>query len=203
MEWLTLGGGCATRIRRGQVGRAVFLDRDGVLVRSLVRNGKPFSARRPEDLEILPGAAAACAAFRRAGLMTVVVTNQPDVARGDVAVEDLSAMHDVLVSRISVDAVLCCPHDDNDGCDCRKPAPGLLLQAARRWNIELSASVMVGDRWRDIEAGARAGCRTVFVDAGYNEKSPAGQDLTVGCLYEAVPWVLTTTASRMEQFDDA
>jgi D-glycero-D-manno-heptose 1,7-bisphosphate phosphatase len=179
--------------------RAVFLDRDGVLVRALVRNGRPFSAQKPEDFVILPGAAEACAALRRAGLMTIVVTNQPDIARGHLAAEVLSMMHDELVDRLSIDAVLFCPHDDDDGCSCRKPAPGLLVEAARRWNIALSESVMVGDRWGDIEAGLRAGCRTVFVDAGYREQQPKAQNLTVECLSEAVPWILTTTMARTEQ----
>ena len=177
--------------------RAVFLDRDGVLVRALIRQGRPFSVRRPEDLEILPGAAEACSAFREAGLLTIVVTNQPDVARGDLALGDLSAMHAALVDRIPVDAVLFCPHDDTDGCPCRKPAPGLLLEAAGRFGISLSQSVMVGDRWRDIEAGARAGCRTVFVDAGYHERQPEPPDLTVTSLAEALPWILQTTKPEM------
>lgn len=172
---------------------AVFLDRDGVLVQAVVRDGKPFSARHPDDLEILPGAAEACAAFREAGLLTIVVTNQPDVARGDLAADTLSAIHEALIGKIPVDAVLFCPHDDSDGCPCRKPAPGLLFEAARRFGISLPHSVMVGDRWKDIEAGARAGCRTVFVAAGYDERRPDTQDLTVRCLTEALPWILTMT----------
>jgi len=176
---------------------AVFLDRDGVLVRALVRRGKPYSARHPDDLEILPGAAETCAALRRAGLLTIVVTNQPDVARGDLALGDLSALHDALFDRIPVDAVLFCPHDDRDGCLCRKPAPGLLIEAADRFGISLSRSVMVGDRWRDIEAGARAGCRTVFVEARYRERRPEAPDLTVGSLAEALQWILEATKPEM------
>jgi D-glycero-D-manno-heptose 1,7-bisphosphate phosphatase len=172
---------------------AVFLDRDGVLVQALVHDGKPFSARDADDFEIVPGAADACAALRTAGLLIVVVTNQPDVARGDLSIEALSAMHEALLDRIPVDAVLFCPHDDGDSCPCRKPAPGLLFKAARRFGISLPQSVMVGDRWKDIEAGARAGCRTVFIDAGYDERRPDRQDLTVTCLTEALPWILTTT----------
>jgi D-glycero-D-manno-heptose 1,7-bisphosphate phosphatase len=131
--------------------------------------------------------------------MTIAVTNQPDVARGDLAIEDLSVMHESLLGRIPLDAVLFCPHDDADACSCRKPAPGLLLEAAGRYGISLLQSVMVGDRWRDIEAGARAGCRTVFVDAGYDERRPETPDLTVTCLAEALPWILSTTGSGMER----
>lgn len=178
--------------------RAVFLDRDGVLNRALVRDGRPFPPRRPEDLEILPGAVEACASLQRAGFLLVVVTNQPDVARGSLSVDALSALHEALVTRIPVDAVLWCPHDDADGCSCRKPAPGLLLQAAERFGIDLRHSVMVGDRWRDVEAGQRVGCRTVFVDAGYVERRPEDPDLTVASLAEAVPWILETCGCREE-----
>jgi D-glycero-D-manno-heptose 1,7-bisphosphate phosphatase len=175
--------------------RAVFLDRDGVIVRALVREGRPFPPRRLEEIEIIQGVPEACAALVRAGLHLVVVTNQPDIARGLLTLEELSAMHEVLTSRIPVDAVLFCPHDDADQCQCRKPAPGLLLEAARRWNLDLEASVMIGDRWRDVEAGRRAGCSTVFVDAGYTERAPEGQDLTVSSLSDALPWILERCAS--------
>lgn len=176
--------------------RAVFLDRDGVLNRALVRDGRPFPPRRPQDLEILPGVSEACASLRKAGFVLVVVTNQPDVARGTLSAEVLSALHEELVSRIPIDAVLWCPHDDDDGCSCRKPSPGLLLEAAERFSLDLRSSVMVGDRWRDVEAGERAGCRTVFVDAGYTEQRPEGPDLTVTSLAEAVPWIMSHAGCR-------
>lgn len=175
--------------------RAVFLDRDGVLTRAIVRDGKPFSPRRREDLEVMGGITEACTALREAGLLLVVVTNQPDIARGSLAVDELVAMHEDLVGRIPLDGILYCPHDDTDGCSCRKPAPGLLLQAAHRFGIDLRNSVLVGDRWRDIDAGRRAGCRTVFVKAGYLERGAEGQDLTVTSLPEAVPWILATCGS--------
>lgn len=176
--------------RFGAARRAVFLDRDGVLNRAVVVDGKPYPPRRLEDLEILPGVIEACCSLRAAGYLLIVVTNQPDIARGDLTVEALSAVHATLTSRIPLDAVLFCPHDDSDGCSCRKPAPGLLLQAADRFGIALDKSVMVGDRWRDIEAGRRASCRTVFVDHGYAEHLPEGQDLTVASLPDAVDWIL-------------
>lgn len=172
--------------------QAVFLDRDGVLVKAIIRDGRPFSPRSRTELEIMPDAADSCLALRRAGFVLIVVTNQPDVARGQLSPADLSAMHEELISKIPLDAVLFCPHDDNDGCDCRKPAPGLLLSGADRWGVELAGSVMVGDRWRDIEAGRRAGCRTVFIDAGYAERRAEGADLTVKSLTEALPWILAT-----------
>ncbi len=169
---------------------AVFLDRDGVLNAALVRDGRPFPPQRLEDWQILPGVPDACKQLRSAGLLLIAVTNQPDIARGLLTERDISVLHRVLLTRIPLDEILVCPHDDSDACDCRKPAPGLLLEAADRWGVELARSVIVGDRWRDIEAGKRAGCWTVFVDAGYAEQAPKGQDLTVSSLAEAVPWIL-------------
>jgi D-glycero-D-manno-heptose 1,7-bisphosphate phosphatase len=122
----------------------------------------------------------------------IVVTNQPDVRRGKQRPEVIEAIHDVLRSRLAIDDVRVCPHDDEDACACRKPAPGLLVDAARDWGIALASSVMVGDRWRDVEAGRRAGCRTVFVDGGYAERRPTDPDLVVQSLHAAVPWIIAT-----------
>lgn len=169
---------------------AVFLDRDGVLNRAFVRGGRPYPPARLEDLEILPGVAEACAAMRRAGLLLIVVTNQPDLSRGTQTLAAVDAMNALVRERLQVDDVRVCPHDDADGCACRKPAPGLLLSAARDWNIALPTSVMVGDRWRDIESGRRAGCKTVFLDRGYSERRPESPDLIVAELPDAVLWIL-------------
>ena len=176
--------------------RATFLDRDGVLNRALVVDGVPLPPTSVADLEILPGVERACRELRDAGLMLIVVTNQPDVARGTQTMTEVKELNDELASRLPLDEIRFCVHDDPDQCDCRKPAPGMLLDAAREHGIELDARVMVGDRWRDIEAGQRAGCMTVFVDWGYPERSPQGQDLTVRSLEEAVPWILERTSKE-------
>jgi D-glycero-D-manno-heptose 1,7-bisphosphate phosphatase len=102
----------------------------------------------------------------------VIVTNQPDVAKGLIAPETLSAMHARLALRLDPDAIEVCPHDQAAGCDCRKPKPGMLLRAAARLRIDLSRSFMIGDRMSDIEAGQTAGCRCIFVDRGYREGKP-------------------------------
>jgi D-glycero-D-manno-heptose 1,7-bisphosphate phosphatase len=174
--------------------RAVFLDRDGVLNRSHVVDGVPRPPDSPQDLELLPGVEDACRTLHEAGLLLIVVTNQPDVARGTQTLETVEAINRELSARLPLDEIRVCPHDDADECDCRKPAPGLLLDAAREHEIELESSVMVGDRWRDVEAGRRAGCGTVFIDSGYPERPPEGPDLTVGGLGEAVPWILERSA---------
>ena len=136
---------------------AVFLDRDGVLNRSIIRDGRPHPPSTLEEFSILPGVLEACETLRRAGFVLLVVTNQPDIARGvqDRAVVD--EFHEILLRTLPIDAVYVCPHDDVDRCECRKPGPGMLLEAARDLNLNLGGSVMVGDRWRDVEAGRRAG----------------------------------------------
>ena len=177
-------------VRGSQPVRAVFLDRDGVLNRAFVRSGRPYPPARVDDLEVLPGVAAAVERLREAGFRTIVVTNQPDIARGTASRSSVDEINRSLRSVVPVDEVLVCPHDDADGCACRKPRPGLLIDAAARLGIDLSASVMVGDRWRDIEAGRQAGCRTVFVDRGYDERRPEGSDAEVPDLPAAVAWIL-------------
>ena len=170
--------------------RAVFLDRDGVLVRAPVVDGRPHSIRRVEELELEDGAFAACAALRAAGFLLVVVTNQPEIARGNVSRAAVDTIHARLRELLPLDDVRVCPHDDADGCACRKPKPGLLLDAAREHGIELERSFMVGDRWKDIEAGRNAGCTTVFLNREYSEAMPDHPDVTVRDLGEAVDWIL-------------
>jgi D-glycero-D-manno-heptose 1,7-bisphosphate phosphatase len=171
---------------------AVFLDRDGVVNRAPVRAGRPTSPAGVGELEVLPGVPEACARLRAAGFALIVVTNQPEVARGRLSREVVEAIHDCLRRRLPLDDIRVCYHDDADGCACRKPKPGMLLAAARDWGIDLARSVMVGDRWRDIEAGRRAGCRTVFIDYGYVEPRPEDADFETDSLLSAAEWILAT-----------
>jgi len=151
---------------------AIFLDRDGVLNEVTLKAGKPHPPQTLAELVILPGVEDALKKLHQAGYLLMVVTNQPDVVRGAQSKQVIEAMHDYLKQCLPLDAIYTCYHDDHEHCDCRKPLPGLLQQAAEEWSIDLSQSWMVGDRWRDIEAGQRAGCRTVFIDYGYAEKQP-------------------------------
>jgi D-glycero-D-manno-heptose 1,7-bisphosphate phosphatase len=171
--------------------RAVFLDRDGVLNAAVLRDGIPRPPGDVDEVNVLPGVDGACNRLRTAGFELVVVTNQPDVARGTQTMEAVRRINDALLMTLPLDEVIVCPHDDADGCACRKPKPGMLVDAAQRRGIDLSASFMVGDRWRDVEAGVRAGCRTVFVDRGYDERS-VQPDATVSDLGEAAVWILET-----------
>ena len=173
---------------------AVFLDRDGVLVESTVRDGVPQPARSLEELQILPGVEQACDRLREAGFVLIVVTNQPDVARGTLTADAVEEMHRELRQALPLDDVAVCFHDDADRCDCRKPQPGMLLAAAERWGVDLAASFLVGDRWRDVEAARRAGCAAIFVDRGYAETIASEPDATVRNLEEAAEWILRLTS---------
>jgi D-glycero-D-manno-heptose 1,7-bisphosphate phosphatase len=176
----------------------VFLDRDGVLNVAEERNGCRHPPSGPDDVKLLPGVIEACQRLRNEGLVLVVVTNQPDVARGTQKLPVVNAINERLQSRLRLDEVVVCPHDDKDGCACRKPKPGMILAAADRLGLDLGASTMVGDRWRDIEAGRAAGVATVFVDRGYHEQQPAQPDHVAAELIDAVPFILGRAQARGE-----
>jgi D-glycero-D-manno-heptose 1,7-bisphosphate phosphatase len=168
----------------------VFLDRDGVINRAIVRDGRPYPPDRVEDLEVLPGVSDALARLKAAGFALVVITNQPDVARGRQTAEVVNAMHERLVALLPIDEFRVCWHDDEDACECRKPKPGLITRPPV---YDLPRSVVVGDRWRDIEAGRRAGClAAILVDYGYDEGPPVTPDVRVRSLAEAADWILST-----------
>ncbi len=172
-------------------GRAVFLDRDGVLNEAVLRDGHPYPPSNVEDLRLVPGAAAALALLKAAGFELIVVTNQPDVARGARSRLAVEAMNAALNATLPIDEFCVCFHDDAERCGCRKPKPGLLKDAALRRGIDLRRSFMIGDRWRDIDAGAAAGCRTILIDRQYRERGPKHlPDCRVSSLSAAVSWIL-------------
>lgn len=182
--------------------KAVFLDRDGVLNRAIVRDGKPYPPANADELEILPDAPEALAALKAAGFLLLVATNQPDVARGRQQRSVVESIHEKLRGALPIDDFLVCYHDDRDGCDCRKPNPGLLLQAATRYHLDLPACYMVGDRWRDIEAGQAAGCSTVWIDRGYAERGPSpAPGVRVNSCLEAARWILQRAGSNKLNID--
>jgi D-glycero-D-manno-heptose 1,7-bisphosphate phosphatase len=170
--------------------RAVFLDRDGVLITAIVREGRPYPPGSLAEMTLLSGVEDACARLRKSGFLLIVVSNQPDIARGAAASGEVAAINAALQAKLGLDEVCVCPHDDADACACRKPKPGLLLAAAERWKIDLANSFMVGDRWRDIEAGRAAGCRTVFIDYGYAERRPDAPDMVAPSLAAIVPEII-------------
>ena len=172
--------------------KAVFLDRDGVINANLVRNGKPVAPTDLAEFRILPGAANAVRLLKDAGFLAIVVTNQPDVRTGLTSKATMEAMHDEIRRQIPVDDFFICFHVDADNCSCRKPKPGLILDAAKKYNIDVASSYIIGDRWRDILAGQAAGCRTIFVDYGFVQDRLATADQTVKSLAEAAEFILKT-----------
>lgn len=165
--------------------RAVFLDRDGVLVVPEFRDGRSFAPRRLADFRIYEDAAAATALMKAAGYRLVVVTNQPDVGYGHIAVADVEEMHRRLFAALPLDALEVCYHRRDENCECRKPKPGMLRQAGKRLDIDFSRSFMIGDRGSDVLAGRALGCRTIFIDLGYVDEDPKGPDFRVVSLSEA------------------
>jgi D-glycero-D-manno-heptose 1,7-bisphosphate phosphatase len=164
---------------------AVFLDRDGVLNETGTRDGVPIPPPTAEQLQLLPGAGEACEFLAAAGLVLVVVTNQPDISRGSLEKAELERIHRRLSELVSLDAIYVCPHDDADGCPCRKPRPGLILQAAAELQLDLNHSVLVGDRWRDIEAAERAGVPSVHIKCNGGEPLRAPAGASFASLYDA------------------
>jgi D-glycero-D-manno-heptose 1,7-bisphosphate phosphatase len=172
--------------------RAVFLDRDGVIVIPEFRDGRSFAPARLDRYEFYPDAAVALSRLKAAGFKLVVVTNQPDVGNGLIAEDVVSEMHDRLRNAMPVDAIKACFHIQSAECECRKPKPGMLLEAARELQIDLARSYMVGDRAGDIEAGEAAGCRTVFIDLDYRERRPVAPTFTVRSISEAADCILNS-----------
>jgi D-glycero-D-manno-heptose 1,7-bisphosphate phosphatase len=180
--------------------RAVFLDRDGVLNANIERDGRPVAPWRLQDYEILPGVPEAVGELKRAGFVTVVVTNQPDIATGRSSRATLVAMHDKLRRQVEIDDIRVCPHVDADACACRKPKPGMLLDAAADHAIALNRSWLVGDRWRDIAAGQAAGCRSILV-GDWDGDVPAGRQPAYACV-KSLPDAVTIIL-REDQYQAA
>ncbi len=170
--------------------RAVFLDRDGTLTRAIVREGKPYPPARPADLQLVDDAVVACQQLKAAGFLLVLATNQPDVGRGTQRREIVEEMHAQLMREVPLDRIEVSYDSGDVPSEFRKPAPGMLLRAARELGIDLTRSFMVGDRWRDIDCGHAAGCRTVLIDCDYREELRQPPDFRVKTLHEAANVIL-------------
>jgi D-glycero-D-manno-heptose 1,7-bisphosphate phosphatase len=164
---------------------AVFLDRDGIMNRAVIHEGRPYPPIRLEEVEILSGSLISLPRLATSGYLLIGITNQPDVARGLQSSEVVNSINTLIQSNLPVREIFVCYHDDIDNCNCRKPKPGLILQAAEKYAIDITQSWMVGDRWKDIAAGQAAGLKTIFVDYQYNE------------LYECVPADFTVEDTSM------
>jgi D-glycero-D-manno-heptose 1,7-bisphosphate phosphatase len=173
--------------------RAVFLDRDGTLNAPVIRDGKPYPPANVAEFSLLPGVSGGCSRLNAAGYVLVVATNQPDVGRGEQSQRTVEEIHQRLVQLVpELDRIEVC-YDAGRSTPPnrrRKPLPGMLLDASAELGIDLACSWMVGDRWRDVECGRAAGCRSVFIDYGYNESLRAPPDFTVRAFSDAVDIIL-------------
>ena len=165
--------------------KSVFLDRDGVINKAYIKDGLPQSPNSLNELKILPGVRESIIKLKKLNFICLMVTNQPDVSRKKIDKNSVIQMNNFLKNEIALDDIFVCYHDDSDNCNCRKPKPGLLLQAGKKWDVDLKKSFMIGDRWRDIQAGEKVGCKTIFLDYKYNEKKPKKPDFVSDSLLNA------------------
>lgn len=170
---------------------AVFLDRDGILIRMTVRDGKPYAVTPAETPTMFDDVEHSCRALSAAGFLLVMVTNQPDIKRGITTRAFVDETNRILKMKLALDDLRICYHDNEDRCDCRKPKPGLLLGAASDLGLDLDRSFVIGDRQTDILAGKQAGCRTVFVDRGYHGETSGDANFVAQSLGDAVRWILS------------
>jgi D-glycero-D-manno-heptose 1,7-bisphosphate phosphatase len=170
--------------------RAVFLDRDGVINRGVLKEGQPFAPFSMAEFEILPGVPDALASLRAAGYLLIVTTNQPDVARGHASRAAVEAIHAFMREQLPLDDIRVCFHDDGDRCACRKPKPGMIYASAVEREVQLARSFMIGDRWRDIGSGKAAGCTTILVNR-FPEPAQMEPDIELADLPAAARWILS------------
>jgi D-glycero-D-manno-heptose 1,7-bisphosphate phosphatase len=164
--------------------KAVFLDRDGTLNEAIVKEGRPTPPSSSEEIKLITGTKEAISLLKALNFIPVVITNQPDFARGIIKLSRIELVNEIIRRELSIEYFYMCLHDDEDNCLCRKPKAGLLLKAALDLEIDLTCSIMVGDRWRDIEAGQNVGCDCFFIDYNYNETKPNQPFQTVSSLLE-------------------
>ena len=165
--------------------KSVFLDRDGVINKVYINDGLPESPNSLNELKILPGVRESIIKLKKLNFICLMVTNQPNVSRKKIDKNSVIQMNNFLKNEIALDDIFVCYHDDSDNCNCRKPKPGLLLQAGKKWDVDFKKSFMIGDRWRDIQAGEKVGCKTIFLDYKYNEKKPKKPDFVSDSLLNA------------------
>jgi D-glycero-D-manno-heptose 1,7-bisphosphate phosphatase len=173
--------------------RAVFIDRDGIINKAIVVNRKPFSPVDIYEFKILPKAKKALKTFKKLNLMNIIITNQPDIKTGKQLSKDLDKIHNWMMINLDIDEILVCKHDDNDNCNCRKPKTGMIEQAVEKYQINISQSYLIGDRWKDIQCGQKAGCKeNFFVNYNYNETRPKMPYIVVKSLYECSQYLNNT-----------
>jgi D-glycero-D-manno-heptose 1,7-bisphosphate phosphatase len=170
---------------------AAFIERDGLLNRVRIQHDLPVTPIRLEDFHVQPEAAPLVRNLQNAGFLVIATTNQPGLSTGELSRRELDLMHAILLKKLNLDDIMVCPHDEADGCPCRKPKPGLLIEAGFKWHVDLDRSVVISDKWPDAEAARIAGCTSILVDSPWN--GPGHHDFKVPTLKAAVSKALTLT----------
>lgn len=169
--------------------KAIFLDRDGVINKLIIREGKAQAPYTLEEFALYPGVEEALKIIKDSGYLAIIVTNQPDVARGWVKKESVELVNAKIKELLPIDDIKICFHTNSDNCLCRKPMPGMLVEAAEHWGIDLKESFMIGDRYGDISAGVRAGCKTILVGEGDAQGDHPSPDHQASLLIDAVKFI--------------
>ena len=174
--------------------KAIFLDRDGVVNRTLIINKKPYAPRKIEDFKLMPNLLENISLLKKKKFLLIIITNQPDIGNGLMKRKTLNLMHKKLLNNAPIDDIFVCSHSQNQNCRCRKPKNGLIIKAKKKYNINLAESYLIGDRSIDIQAGKISNCKTIFIDRKYNESSPTSQIITVTSLKSAVKYLIKNNA---------
>ena len=170
--------------------KAVFLDRDGVINKPVIRDNKPYTPENISEFEFTDGIREVLKELKKIGFLLFVVTNQADVSRGKRTKENVEEISAFILKELPLERIYCCFHDNNDNCNCRKPKIGMLLAASKEFDVDLTKSYVVGDRWSDIEAGRKAGCKTIFVDYKYEEELKSKPDFIINRVSEILSCIV-------------
>jgi D-glycero-D-manno-heptose 1,7-bisphosphate phosphatase len=173
----------------GEMKKAIFLDRDGVINKLVFREGKAQAPYLLEEFELYEGVIEALKIIKAHGYLAIIVTNQPDVARGWVAKESVEMINNKILELLPIDDIKICFHTNDHNCQCRKPMPGMLIEAAKDWGIDLLNSFMIGDRFGDVAAGKAAGCKTILIGAGDEQGVHPNPDFRASLLIEATKFI--------------
>lgn len=150
--------------------KAIFLDRDGVINDVIFRgSNKPIAPWSLEEFKLYVGIEEPLRQLSDSGYLLFVVSNQPDISKGLVDIQIVQQMNDIIVSQFPIEKVVFCPHEDRHKCACRKPKSGMLIELAAEYGVDLNASYLIGDNWKDIAAGEAAGCKTILIKRAYNK----------------------------------
>jgi len=166
--------------------KAIFLDRDGTLNKAYIENGLPISPSSLNKFKIIKGVKKSINKLKKLNFLCILITNQPDVFRGKISKKTVVKMNSYIKKKIKLDDMFVCYHDNEHNCNCRKPKPGLLVKASKKWKIDLNKSFMIGDRWKDILAGKKVGCKTIFINNNYKNDKKVKADFTFKSLLKAV-----------------